>query len=51
MVDVTSGQDELGRFYVIDQSDVDKLERELKEGPESVTESGNNSEKDEDEDE
>ena len=48
-MDVTSDQDEQGRFYVIDQFDVDKLERELKGGPGSEVESDNNSDKDEDE--
>ena len=50
-VDVTSDQDEQRRFYVIDQSDVDKLERELKGEPGSDIESDSNSNKDEDEDE
>ena len=51
-VDVTSGQDEQGRRYVIDQFSVDKLERELKGGLGSEVESDmsdNNSDKDEDE--
>ena len=38
---VTSAQDEQGRFDVIDQFGVDKLERELK-----AVESDNNSDKD-----
>ena len=39
--DVTSGQDEQGRLYVIDQFGVDKLDRELK-----AVEFDNNSDKD-----
>ena len=45
MVDVTSDQDEQGRFYVIDQFGVNELEIELKGGPGSEVESDNNSDK------
>ena len=34
-VDVGLGEDDQGRFYIICQADMDRLERQLKVGPDS----------------